>query len=147
MELMIMKSKITFLISFFLTTTLFGQFKKTHSITRDTFSDGKIRELMDIKIKESKEFKLHTYLKSTKKVVTRYYPNGKIHYRLTYETRIGPDEKECAELFFKQEEFWDNGNKKALMKFQCDCHIYVYKEWNRDEKLLNKMRSKIERFF
>jgi len=142
-----MKGKITLLISFFLTTTLFGQFKKTHSIIKDTFLDGKLKEVVDIKIKESKEFKLHTYIKQTKKVVTRFYPNGKIHYRLTYETRLGPDEKECSELFFKQEEFWENGNKKALMKIQCDCHIYVYKEWNREEKLLNKMKSKIKRFY
>lgn len=142
-----MKGKITLLISFFLTTTLFGQYKKTHTITKDTFPDGKLKETIDIKIKESKEFKLHTYLKSTKKVITRYYSNGKIHYRLTYETSIGTDEKECAELYFKQEEFWDNGNKKALMKLQCDCHKYAYKEWNREGKLLNKMKSKIERFY
>lgn len=142
-----MKGKITFLISFFLTTTLFGQFKKTHTVTKDTFPNGKLKETIDIKIKETKEFNLHTYVKSTKKVITRYYPNGKIHYKLTYNTSIGTDEKECAELFFKQEEFWDNGNKKSYMKIECDCHLYIYKEWNRDEKLLNKTRSRIKRFY
>jgi hypothetical protein len=142
-----MKGKITLLISLFLTTTLYGQFKKTKTITKDTFTNGTLKEVVEVKIKESKEFKLHTYFKSTKKVITRFYPNGKMHYRLTYETTIGPDEKECSELFFKQEEFWDNGNKKALMKIRCDCHLYVFKEWNKKEQLLNKTRSKIERFY
>lgn len=142
-----MKGKITFLISFFLTTALFGQYKRTHTITKDTFPDGKLKETVEIWIKETKEFNLHTYIKSTKKVVTRYYSNGKIHYRLTYNTSIGPDEKECNELLFKQEEFWDNGHKKAYLKIECDCQLYVYKEWNKEEKLLNKTRSKIKRFY
>jgi antitoxin component YwqK of YwqJK toxin-antitoxin module len=142
-----MKGKITFLISFFLATSLFGQFKKTHTITKDTFPDGKLKETIEIHVKETKTFNLHTYVKSTKKVITRYYPNGKVHYILTYHNSIGTDEKECAELFFKQEEFWDNGNKKSFMKIECDCHLYVYKEWNRNEKLLNKTRSKIKRFY
>ena len=142
-----MKGKITLLILIFSTTTLFGQFKKTHTIIKDTFADGKMKTVTEVWVKESKEFQLHTYVKSTKKVITHYYTNGKIWYRLTYNTSIGPDEKECAELFFKQEEYWDNGNKKSYMKIECDCHLYVYKEWNKKEQLLNKTRSKIERYY
>lgn len=124
-----------------------AQYKKSYSITKDTFENGRTKETVEVWIKETKEFKLHEYEKSTKKVITRYYANGKVHYRLTYHTSMGPDEKPCSELLFVQEQFWINGKKKNYMKIKCDCHLYVYKEWNFNEQLLNKTRSKIKRFY
>jgi antitoxin component YwqK of YwqJK toxin-antitoxin module len=142
-----MKGKFTLLILILLTCPLYGQFKKTHSVIRDTFPDGKIKQITEVWTKETKKAKLYTYSKSTKKVITRYYENGKIWYRLTYNTSIGPDEVPCEELGFKQEEYWKNGTKKSFLKTECDCHKYLRKEWNEKGQLLNKTRSKIKRLY
>ena len=120
-------------------------FKKTHSFEKDTFSNGKTIHSIEIWVKESKEFNLHSYSKSTKKVIKHYYSDGKLHYELTYNTSIGTDEAKCEELRFIQKEYWPNGKRKTLIKSECDCHILVNKEWNANGKLLTKSKSKIKR--
>ncbi len=122
--------------------TAHTQYKKTYTVTIDTFENGKIFLYQTVRKKQTKEFKLHEFYLKQDVRTTLFYSNGSKWMEVRRVTKKGTYGRYCNEIRYELKEYYPNGQLKRKEINSCDCYRSRVLNYNKQGKRTSTERTK-----